>query len=44
VFADPATSDTINGIAAATGVALAAAKAAAFHSPAPGIWFWVLSA
>lgn len=44
VFADPATSDTINGVAAATGVSLAAAKSASFASSGPGVWFWVLSA
>jgi hypothetical protein len=44
VFADPATSDTINGVAAATGVSLAAAKSCSFTSPGPGVWFWVLSA
>jgi len=44
VFADTATSDTINGIAAATGVSLAAAKSAAFVSPGPGVWYWNLSA
>jgi hypothetical protein len=44
VFADPSTSDTINGVVAATGVALAAGKAASYFSPAPGVWFAVLSA
>ena len=44
VFADTATSDTINGIAAATGVSLAVGKSASFNSPAPGVWGWVLSA
>jgi hypothetical protein len=44
VFADPATSDTINGVAAATGVSLAAAKSAWFCSAAQGVWFWNLSA
>jgi len=44
VFADPATADTINGVAAATGVALANGKAASYFSPAPGVWFAVLSA
>jgi hypothetical protein len=44
VFAAPGTSDTINGVAAATGVSLAAAKACSFTSPGPGIWYWVLSA
>ena len=44
VFADPATSDTINGVAAATGVSLAAGKTANFTSPAPGVWVMLLSA
>jgi len=44
VFADPTTSDTINGVAAATGVSLGAAKSASIASPAPGVWFWVLTA
>ena len=44
VFAAPGTSDTINGVAAATGVSLASAKACSFTSPGPGIWYWVLSA
>jgi hypothetical protein len=44
VFADPSTSDTINGVVAATGVALAAGKAASYFSPAPGMWFALLSA
>jgi hypothetical protein len=44
VFADPNTSDTINGVAAATGISLAAAKACSFASPAPGVWFSILSA
>ena len=44
VFADPATSDTINGVAAATGISLAAAGKASFVSPAPGVWFSILSA
>jgi len=44
VFADPATSDTINGVAAATGVALANGKSASYFSPAFGVWFAVLSA
>ena len=44
VFADPSTSDTINGVAAATGVSLAAGKSASFSSSAPGVWSWVLSA
>jgi hypothetical protein len=44
VFADPSTSDTINGVAAGTGVALANGKAASYFSPAFGVWFAVLSA
>jgi len=44
VFADTSTSDTINGVAAATGVSLGVGKAAACASPAPGVWVWVLSA
>ena len=44
VFADPTTSDTINGVAAATGVSLGIGKAASLASPGPGIWFWVLTA
>jgi hypothetical protein len=44
VFAAPGTSDTINGVAAATGIALAAAGKAQFVSPGPGLWFSVLSA
>ena len=44
VFADPATSDTINGVAAATGISVAAAGKAQFISPGPGLWFSILSA
>jgi hypothetical protein len=44
VFGDPATSDTINGVAAGTGVALANGKSASYFSPAAGVWFAVLSA
>jgi hypothetical protein len=44
VFAAPGSSDTINGVAGSTGVSLAAAKSAAFSSPAVGVWFWNLSA
>jgi hypothetical protein len=44
VFAAVSTSDTINGVAAATGVSLPAAKSATFWSPAVGVWFWNLSA
>jgi len=44
VFANASTSDTINGIAAATGIALAGNKAQLFMSPIAGAWFGVLSA
>jgi len=44
IFADPSTSDTINGVAAATGVSLASGKGASINSPAAGVWVWVLSA
>lgn len=44
VFADPATSDTINGVAAATGISLAVGGKASFASPGPGVWFSLLSA
>jgi hypothetical protein len=44
VFGDPATNDTINGVAAGTGVALANGKGASYFSPAFGVWFAVLSA
>lgn len=44
VFADSSTSDTINGVAAATGVALAAGKSMTLISPLSGAWFSVLSA
>lgn len=44
VFADPGTADTINGVAAATGISLAAAGKASFASPAAGVWFSLLSA
>jgi|SRR5215471_1659657 len=44
VFAAPTTTDTINGVAAATGVALAAGKSQVFMSPIRGAWFGVLSA
>jgi hypothetical protein len=36
--------DTINGIAAATGIALAAGKSMTLFSPLAGAWFGVLSA
>jgi hypothetical protein len=44
VFAAIGTSDTINGVAAATGISLAAAGKAQFISPGPGLWFSILSA
>ncbi len=44
VFAANGTADTINGVAAATGIALAAAGKAQFVSPGPGLWFSILSA
>ena len=44
VFAAPGTSDTINGVAAATGISVAAAGKAQFVSPGPGLWFSILSA
>ena len=43
VFAAVGTSDTINGVAAATGVSLAAGKAATYVS-VPGAWYGNLSA
>jgi hypothetical protein len=44
VFAAPGTADTINGVAAATGISLAAAGKAQFVSPDVGLWFSILSA
>ena len=44
VFAALGTSDTINGVAAATGISVAAAGKAQFVSPGPGLWFSILSA
>jgi hypothetical protein len=44
VFAAIGTSDTINGVAAATGISVAAAGKAQFISPGPGLWFSILSA
>jgi hypothetical protein len=44
VFAAVGTSDTINGVAAATGISLAAAGKAQFVSPGAGLWFTILSA
>jgi len=38
VFAAVGTTDTINGVAAATGIALAPSAAETFISPAPGVW------
>ena len=44
VFAAVGTNDTINGVAAATGISVAAAGKAQFISPGPGLWFSILSA
>lgn len=44
IFANTAGSDTINGVAAATGIALAAGKAITLVSPIVGAWFGILSA
>ena len=44
LFANTAGSDTINGIAAATGIPLAAGKSITLFSPLAGAWFGVLSA
>jgi hypothetical protein len=44
VFAAPGTADTINNVAAATGISLAAAGKAQFVSPDVGVWFSILSA
>jgi hypothetical protein len=44
MFAADGTSDTINGVAAATGVALAAGKGDVLMSPLPGAWFTVTGA
>lgn len=44
VFANTAGSDTINGVAAGTGIALAAGKAITLVSPIAGAWFGILSA
>jgi hypothetical protein len=43
VFANPG-ADTINGVANATGVALANGKSTTLVSPIPGAWFSILSA
>jgi len=44
VFAAPGTSDTINGVIAATGISLASGGGETFVSPGPGLWFGILSA
>jgi hypothetical protein len=44
VFAAVGTSDTINGVVAATGISLASGGGETFVSPAPGLWFGILSA
>jgi hypothetical protein len=43
IFASPGT-DTINGVANATGIALAAGKSITLMSPLAGAWFGILSA
>lgn len=43
IFAAPG-ADTINGVANATGIALAAGKSITFISPLAGAWFGILSA
>lgn len=44
IFAANGTADTINGVAAATGIALGAGKSITLFSPLQGAWFGVLSA
>jgi hypothetical protein len=44
VFAAVGTADTINGVAAATGISIAVAGKEIFVSPGPGLWFGILSA
>jgi hypothetical protein len=44
IFAAVGTSDTINGVVAATGVALPAGKSDVFMAPLAGAWFSVASA
>jgi hypothetical protein len=44
VYAAPGTADTINGIAAGTGVPLLNGKSDVFMSPLAGAWFTVASA
>jgi hypothetical protein len=44
VFAAVGTTDTINGVIAATGVSLASGGGETFVSPGPGLWFGILSA
>ncbi|HEY2418115.1 MAG TPA: hypothetical protein VGH84_09355 [Steroidobacteraceae bacterium] len=44
IFANAAGSDTINGVVAATGIALANGKSITLFSPLPGAWFGILSA
>jgi hypothetical protein len=43
VYAAVGTNDTINGVAAATGVNLAVATTAMFCSSTAGVWFWIKS-
>jgi hypothetical protein len=44
VYAAVGTNDVINGFSAGAGVPMAAASKEAFISPAPGLWFGILSA
>jgi hypothetical protein len=44
IFAANGTTDTINGVAGSTGVALAAGKSDVAMSPLAGAWFTVASA
>lgn len=44
IFASANTTDTVNGIAGSTGVALASGKSATIVSPLAGAWFNILSA
>jgi hypothetical protein len=44
LFAFPGLTDTINGVANGTGIALAAGKSILLFSPLAGAWFGVLSA
>jgi hypothetical protein len=44
VFASLGSTDTINGVAGTTGVALASGKSVTYVSPLAGAWFGILSA